>query len=228
MKYPFGFLGESGGQYNNPYNNPLEGLRDLNVMSDVVPRSTQFLNTFVYREESYTGVRKFINAYRKQQLTALEDDLFNLNTYDVDTCEIDLTANRNFYFEEDFQTFNLHGVPNLILWLGVDFQINYVGKVPNLGSLPASGNLYDLIYVEDHDGLGNPEYYWWNPSTLNWVIDAAGNFIHNGGDVSVAFSYAKSQKDTSNKFYLSLMDTFNSVMPTAKWYPSFQINKYKL
>lgn len=223
MKYPFGFLGESGGQYNNPYNNPLEGLRDLSVMSDAVPRSTQFLDSWVYDEDKAQYRRAFNDEYIKQQFEALYEAAVNTNQYTLDTCEIDLTANRNFYFEEDFQAFNIHSTPNLIFWLGVDFQINYTGTVPNVASLPASGNLYDIVLVSDVQN-----WYWWNPNTTSWVLDATGNFIHNGGDVSVAWGHARSIRDSLNKGIRSLYLSYQGTMPAAKWYPSFQINKYKI
>ena len=223
MKYPFGFLGESGGQYNNPYNNPIEGLRNLSVMSDAVPRSTQFLDSWVYDEDKAQYRRAFNDEYVKQQSEALYEAAVNTNQYTLDTCEIDLTANRNFYFEEDFQAFNIHGTPNLIFWLGVDFQINYTGTVPNVASLPASGNLYDIVLVLDVQN-----WYWWNPNTTSWVLDATGNFIHNGGDVSVAWGHARSIRDALNKSIRSLYLSYQGTMPAAKWYPSFQINKYKI
>jgi len=223
MKYPFGFLGASGGQYNNPYNNPLEGLRDLSVMSDAVPRSTQFLDSFVFDEDKAAAIRAFKSEYIRQQIDALFEVAANTNLYTVDTCEIDLTGNRNFYFEEDFQTFNFHGTPNLIFWLGVDFPINFTGTVPNVASLPASGNLYDIVFVSDIT-----DWYWWNPNTSSWVLDATGNFIYNGGDVSVAWSEARSVRDRLNKNFRSLYLSFAGTMPASKWYPSFQINKYKI
>jgi hypothetical protein len=223
MKYPFGFLGASGGQYNNPYNNPLKELRVLSVMSDAVPRSTQFLDSWVYDEDKAEARRTYNGEYLKQQFDALLEADFNTNLYTVDTCEIDLTANRNFYFEEDFQTFNLHGTPNLIFWLGVDFPINFTGTVPNVASLPASGNLYDIVFVSDVTN-----WYWWNPNTTSWVLDAAGNFIYNGGDVSVAWQYATQTRDAANKELRSLYLSYANTMPAAKWYPSFQINKYKI
>jgi len=81
MKYPFGFLGESGGQYNNPYNNPLEGLRDLSVMSDAVPRSTQFLDSFVFDEDKAAAIRAFKSEYIRQQIDALFEVAANTNLY---------------------------------------------------------------------------------------------------------------------------------------------------
>jgi hypothetical protein len=226
MKYPFGFLGASGGQYDNPYNNPLRGLRDLSVMSDAVPRSTQFLDSWIYDEEKATGRRNFKDEYIRQQFDALYEAALNTNQYTLDTCEIDLTDNRNFYFEEDFQTFNIHFTPNLIFWLGVDFQINFTGTVPNVASLPASGNLYDIVFVLDVGQYG--EWYWWNPDTTSWVPDATGNFIYNGGDVSVAWTKARSIRDSLNSQLRQLYLSFEGTMPAAKWYPSFQINKYKI
>jgi hypothetical protein len=227
MKIPFSFWADDNAgddyEYNNPYNTIMQGLRTLSVMSDTVPRNTQFLDTWVYNDDSALSVRVFDDAYVNQQKTALASIEENDNAYSVETCEIDISINKNFHFEEDWQNFNLHGIFNLIFYLGVNFPINFTGKVPNAASLPSLGNLYDLVITAD-DG----ERYWWNPSTTSWVLDQQGNFIYNGGDVSKAFNEALYIRRSNNQDLQRLVDSYNGIMPAAIWYPSFQINKYKI
>ena len=151
MKIPFSFWASSdtGDEYSNPYNSPIENFRYLSVMSDAVPRTAEYLNSLAYNEDVAGSTREFSDQYTAQQSDDLLEAAANTNQYTINTCEIDITADRNFYFEEDWGNFNIHGTPNLIFWLGVDFPINFTGTVPNVASLPASGNLYDIVFVLD-------------------------------------------------------------------------------
>ena len=89
--------------------------------------------------------------------------------------------------------------------------------------MPESGNLYDIVFV-----LDITDWYWWNPNTASWVEDATGNFTYNGGDVSKAWSQARISRDPMNSYLRNLILTYGGTMPAVKWYPSFQITKYKI
>ena len=99
MRIPFSFWADDNAgddyEYNNPYNTIMEGLRTLSVMSDTVPRNTEFLDTWVYNDDSALSVRVSDDAYVNQQKTALASIEENNNAYSVEICEIDISINKN-------------------------------------------------------------------------------------------------------------------------------------
>jgi hypothetical protein len=224
MKYPFGFMGASGGQYDNPYNVAVGGFRTLlNTQTSI--RSVQYLDNAPYSDDVATYIRTFRDEYSKQQnekyLSDIRGGIPPSNV--IGLCEYDLTDKGNFYFEQDYITYNTHGIQNLGIFIGEDFEINYLGYVNAVVDLPVSGNLKDIIWVDDAD-----EFYWWNPDVPGWVENVTGNFIYNNTDVSEAFSEAIVNRDLLLTEFDRTLKSYEADVAASNWYPSFQIEKYKI